>query len=158
MSNKNFVVKNGLTVGNYNVVDNNGNLTPTSIIFADGTSMSSTSSIGSAGIPVRVNSIVSAATITPSANTSDEYTVTGLSQTATINAPSGTPRSGQKLILRIKDNGASQSLVWSTSSGGYRIIGVNLPTVTMPGKVSYIGCIYNSDDTYWDVVAVTTQS
>lgn len=154
MSNKNFVVKNGLTVGNYNVVDNNGNLTPTSIIFADGTSMSSTTSL----IGPKVNSIVSASTITPTANTSDEYTVTGLSQTATITAPSGTPRSGQKLILRIKDNGASQSLVWSTSSGGYRIIGVNLPTVTSPGKVSYIGCIYNSDDTYWDVVAVTTQS
>ena len=154
MSNKNFVVKNGLTVGNYNVVDNNGNLTPTSIIFADGTSMSSTTSL----IGPKVNSIVSASTITPTANTADEYTVTGLSQTATINAPSGTPRSGQKLILRIKDNGASQSLVWSTSSGGYRIIGVNLPTVTSPGKVSYIGCIYNSDDTYWDVVAVTTQS
>ena len=154
MSNKNFVVKNGLTVGNYNVVDNNGNLTPTSIIFADGTSMSSTTSL----IGPKVNSIVSASTITPTANTADEYTVTGLSQTATINAPSGTPKSGQKLILRIKDNGTSQSLVWSTSSGGYRIIGVNLPTVTMPGKVSYIGCIYNSDDTYWDVVAVTTQS
>ena len=38
MSNKNFVVKNGLTVGEFAVVDNNGNITANSYNYSDGTS------------------------------------------------------------------------------------------------------------------------
>jgi hypothetical protein len=49
-------------------------------------------------------------------------------------------------------------LTWTTTSGGYRVIGTSLPTATTAGKTIYVGCIYNSTDTYWDVVAVTTQA
>lgn len=38
MSNKNFVVKNGLTVGEFDIVDNNGNVTANSFFYSDGTS------------------------------------------------------------------------------------------------------------------------
>ena len=106
----------------------------------------------------RVNSITDAATITPTGDSSDQYNVTALAQPATVAAPSGTPTSGQKLILRIKDNGTGRALTWTTSSGGYRVVGVTLPTTTTANKTSYIGCIYNSDATFWDVVAVTTEA
>lgn len=109
-------------------------------------------------ITQRVNSIADAATITPTGDSSDQYNVTALAQAATIAAPSGTPTSGQKLILRIKDNGTNRALTWTTTSGAYRAIGVTLPTTTTANKTSYIGCIYNSDATYWDVVAVTTEA
>jgi len=108
-------------------------------------------------ITQRVNSIADAATITPTGDSSDQYNVTALAQSATIAAPSGTPTSGQKLILRIKDNGSARALTWTISSGGYRVIGVTLPSTTVSGKTSYIGCIYNSDAVFWDVVAVTTE-
>ena len=105
----------------------------------------------------RVNSITDAATITPTGDSSDQYNVTALAQPATVAAPSGTPTSGQKLILRIKDNGTGRALTWTTTSGAYRAVGVTLPTTTTANKTSYIGCIYNSDATFWDVVAVTTE-
>jgi hypothetical protein len=106
------------------------------------------------GVATRVVSITSSATITPTANTADQYEVTALATGATIAAPSGTPSDGQKIILRIKDNGTAQALTWTTTSGAYRSIGVGLPATTISSGILYVGCIYNSQDTYWDVVAV----
>lgn len=102
--------------------------------------------------------IASASTITPTAGTTNQYTVTALAVPATIAAPSGTPIDGQRLIIRIKDNGTARALTWTTTSGAYRAVGVTLPVTTVASKVTYIGCIYNSQDTYWDVIAVTTQA
>jgi hypothetical protein len=102
--------------------------------------------------------IASAATITPTAGTTNQYTVTALATAATIAAPSGTPTDGQKLLIRLKDNGVARALTWTTTSGAYRAVGVTLPTTTTAGKVTYVGCVYNSQDTFWDVIAVTTQA
>jgi hypothetical protein len=33
-----------------------------------------------------------------------------------------------------------------------------LPTTTVISKVVYIGCIYNSDESTWDVVSVAQQA
>ena len=98
--------------------------------------------------------IASAATITPTGDTADQYEVTALATPATIAAPSGTPTDGQKLILRIKDNGTARALTWTTTSGAYRSVGVALPPTTILGKVVYIGCVWNAQDTFWDVLAV----
>ncbi len=106
----------------------------------------------------RIQTVSSAATITPTGDTADEYTVTALATGATIAAPSGSPVDGQKLVLRIKDNGTGRALTWTTSSGAYRAVGVTLPATTTASKVIYIGCIYNSQDTFWDVVAVAQQA
>ena len=71
------------------------------------------------------------------------------------------PTDGQKLMLRIKNNGTvvSQAVTWTTTSGAYRVIGTTLPTTTSSNAttgVAYVGCIYNSSDTFWDVLAVGT--
>ena len=86
-------------------------------------------------------STTSAATITPTAGRTNQYTVTALAVTASIAAPSGTPVDGQKLMIRIKDNGTAQSISFVGTSGGYRAVGVTLPTTTVVSKVLYIGCI-----------------
>lgn len=103
----------------------------------------------------RVNTVASGATITPTADLSDVYTVTALAAAATIAAPSGTPTNGQRLLLRIKDNGTARALTWNAI---YRVIGVTLPTTTVANKTIYVGCIYNSADSVWDVVAETEQA
>ena len=103
----------------------------------------------------RVNTVASGATITPTADLSDLYTVTALAAAATIAAPSGTPTNGQRLLLRIKDNGTARALTWNAI---YRVIGVTLPTTTVANKTIYVGCIYNSADSFWDVVAETEQA
>lgn len=108
----------------------------------------------------RVTSITGAAggTITPTGDSSDQYNITALGASATFAAPSGTPTDGQRLSIRIKDSGSAQTLSWTTTSGGYRIVGTTLPTTTTASKTIYIGCVYNAADTFWDVVAVATQA
>jgi len=106
----------------------------------------------------RIQSVASAATITPTGDTADQYEVTALAVPATIAAPSGTPTDGQKLMLRIIDNGTSRALTWTTTAGAYRARNVILPTATVASNQMYVGCIYNSADNFWDVLSVSTGS
>jgi len=101
--------------------------------------------------------IASSATITPTTNT-NQYAVTALAVPATIAIPTGTPVDGQKLVIRIEDNGTAQALTWTTSGvNSYRIVGTTLPTTTVISKILYVGCIYNATESFWDVVAVAQQ-
>lgn len=109
-------------------------------------------------ITPRIIPITSSATITPTGDTADQYEVTALALAATVAVPSGTPVDGQKLILRIKDNGTAQALTWTITTGGYRVIGNTLPITTVVSKTLYIGCIYNSADLFWDVIAIAQQA
>ena len=77
--------------------------------------------------------------------------LTAIAITTIIGAPIGNPVQGQKLTFRFKDNGVSQTLTWN---GIFREIGVTLPTSTNPGKLIYVDCKYNSDDTSWDVLSI----
>ncbi len=106
-------------------------------------------------ITPRVDTTASGSTITPTGDSSDLYTVTALAEAATIAAPSGTPVNGQRLVLRIKDNGVSRALTWNAI---YRVCGVTLPTATTISKTHYVGMIYNSADSKWDVLAVGKES
>ena len=89
-----------------------------------------------------------------STGTTTQSSVTALATGLTINAPTGTPIDGQKLTIRIKDNGTSQTLSFNPI---FRAFGAALPVATTISKVSYIGSIYNASDSAWDVVSVTTQ-
>jgi len=109
-------------------------------------------------LTTRIASTVSAATITPNCDITTQHNVTALAVAATFAIPTGTATDGQKLMIRIKDNGTAQALTWTTSAGGYRIVGSTLPTTTVANKLLYIGCIYNAADAFWDVVAVNLQA
>jgi hypothetical protein len=102
-------------------------------------------------ITPRVGTVVDSATPTPAGDSQDMFTVTALAQAATFGAPTGTPTDGQKLIIRIKDNGTARALSWNAI---YRVIGVTLPITTVISKTAYIGLIYNNADSKWDCVAV----
>lgn len=106
-------------------------------------------------IDPRVSSTTSTASVTPTIASYDMYAFTAQAATLTINAPTGTPVDGDKLMFRILDNGVSQTLSWNAT---YTAIGVTIPTATTANKMTYVGCIYNAANTRWDVVAVTTQS
>lgn len=107
--------------------------------------------LGSRLIPSKI-STTTGTTITPTAGTTNIYEVTALATSATIAAPSGSPSDGQLLTLRIKDNGSNQSLTWNST---YRAVACSLPSATVGGRVLYVGMRYNSQDTYWDVLAVS---
>ena len=107
----------------------------------------------------RVFTTTTGVSLTPDISQFDIYAFTALASGLTINsAVSGTPVDGSRLIFRIEDNGVSRALTWSTAgANSYRVVGTTLPTATSVGRVTYVGCMYNAADTFWDVLAVATQ-
>lgn len=89
----------------------------------------------------------------------DVLAITALANNLTINADSGSPTNGQKVTFRIKDNGTARTLSWTTgATNSFRAIGVTLPTSTVANKTVYIGCLYNSADSRWDVIAIAQEA
>lgn len=95
---------------------------------------------------------------TADGDASDVFDCFGLTGAITFLTPSGTPVNGQRLMIRIEDDGSSRGITWTTTSGAFRAVGVTLPTATTASKITYIGCVYNSTDVFWDVIAVITQA
>lgn len=94
--------------------------------------------------------------ITPNSDLYDQvnYLLTG---TSSFSNPSGTPTNGQKLTIRVYAASTQTISSWSSSSGGYRAIGTTLEASVPAGKTMYVGCIWNSTDSFWDVVSVAVQ-
>lgn len=115
---------------------------------------SSTTTLTNKRITPRVQAVTSAATVTPAGDSDDAVTITAQAEALTLAAPSGTPTQAQPLVLRIKDNGTARAITWNAI---YRAVGVVLPTTTVISKTLYIGLIYNSTDTKWDVVGVSAE-
>lgn len=97
-------------------------------------------------------------TIAPNAATTDVLNAFGLTGAITLDTPTGSPADGHRLTLRLKDDGTARGITWTTTSGAFRAVGITLPTTTVAGKITYIGCVYNSTDNFWDVVALVTQA
>jgi hypothetical protein len=102
-------------------------------------------------IQTRTVTTSTGATITPTSDTADTYEVTALDTASTIAAPSGTPQNNQRLLFKIRDNGTARALTWDAI---YRAVEVTLPATTTVNKTLYVGCIYNSVDSKWDVLAI----
>jgi hypothetical protein len=100
-----------------------------------------------------VQAVVTAATVTPVSG-NDIVTITAQSTALTLANPTGTWSQGQDFIIRIKDDGSAKAITWDTN---YRAIGIGLPTTTIAGKTTYVGLIYNSTDSKWDAIGVTTE-
>jgi len=101
----------------------------------------------------RVQSVTSAATVTPNADTDDMVVVTAQAEALTVANPSGTPTQGQGLVIRLEDNGTTRAITWGDD---YRPFdSVTLPTATAT-DINYIACVYNSTDAVWDVIGVNT--
>jgi hypothetical protein len=100
-----------------------------------------------------VQTVTSSATVTPTF-VDDMVKITAQAEGLTLANPTGSAIEGAGLVIRIKDNGTARSIAYDTQ---YRAIGVTLPTTTVISKTLYLGLIYNSTDTKWDVVAVAQE-
>lgn len=100
-------------------------------------------------IDKRVRSLTTTSTLTPNVDNEDMVFVTSLGVNLTVAAPTGTPTTGQTLVIRIKDNGITRTLTWNAV---FREVGSYLPTDTEAGKVLYVGCMWNENASKWDVL------
>jgi hypothetical protein len=133
--------------------------TPTTV--AAGTASQVLTSNGAGAAPTfqdkaEQSSDTSSSTPTPTGGSKEnEYCLTALEENATFAAPSGTPANGNSLLIRILDDGTSRDLSWNAI---YRVVGTTLPTETTISKTLYVGAIYNSADSKWDVVSVVEEA
>jgi hypothetical protein len=106
-----------------------------------------------------VNSFQTTATTSPITPTGDrrfnDSFITSLANALTINAPSGTPANGNRLIIRILDNGTARAISWN---GIFQSRCAVLPTTTVISKYLYIGLIYNSTAVKWDCMVVSNEA
>jgi hypothetical protein len=105
-------------------------------------------------LDARVQNVTSSATVTP-LSTNDLVIITAQAVGLTLANPTGTFSEGQALMIRIKDNATAQTIAFDTN---YRAIGVTLPTTTVISKTMYLGIIYNSTDSKWDIVGYNIQA
>ena len=94
-------------------------------------------------------------TVTADSNSYDLVDITPTGN-FTIATPTGSPTEGQKLLIRIRDNGTARTITWQV--GTWRALGVTLPTTTMVNKTMYIGAVYNGNGVWWDVIAVSQET
>ena len=102
----------------------------------------------------RVQTVVSSATVTPTAS-DDLVVITAQATGLTLANPTGAFVQGQSIVIRIKDNGTARTIAYGAD---YRAIGVTRPTTTVINKTIYLGCIYNATDSKLDIVGVCTEA
>tara|TARA_B100000678_G_scaffold20576_2_gene15840 strand:+ start:14506 stop:17442 length:2937 start_codon:yes stop_codon:yes gene_type:complete len=102
----------------------------------------------------RIQSVTSAGTVTPTF-LNDQVNITAQATGLTLANPTGTAVSAHGIAIRIKDNGTARAISYGAQ---YRAIGVTLPTTTVANKTLYLGMVFNSADTKWDVVAVAQEA
>lgn len=115
---------------------------------------SSTTTFSNKRINPRIVTAASYTTDTGTAldvSTCDEFDVTAQAGPLKLNNPSGSPVNGQKLIVRIKDNGTAQNLTYDTQFRASTDLA--LPSTTVLGKVLYMGFIWDSTDSKWTLLA-----
>ena len=108
---------------------------------------------GSAGsVATRTAVLADGASVTINAATTDIATQNNTQSAGlTINAPSGTPVNGQKVMLRVT-SAIAQSIVWNAIFRGSTDL--PLPTsLSGGGKEDYLGFIYDSSSSKWDLIA-----
>ena len=109
--------------------------------------------IAGGGIVTRVVSIADGTSVTINADTTDLATQTNtqVAGTLTINAPTGTLANGQKIMFRLQSSNV-QTFSWNAVFAGSTDL--SLPTVSSgSSKYDYVGFIYNTTATKWQILA-----
>ena len=113
--------------------------------------VSSTSTLANKRVTPRIGSTTSSATPSIDSDSVDQYNITALAAAITSVTITGTPTDGQKLLIRIKDNGTARAIAWGSSfvSSG----SATLLTTTVLNKTHLSGFIYDSAAAKWVCVA-----
>lgn len=98
----------------------------------------------------RITSITSSSTPTPNADTTDQLNLTAAAVSPTFGAPTGTPKDGQLLWIRVKDNGTARALGWNAIYVGTGAFA--LATTTVINKTHLFCFRYDATAVKWPCV------
>lgn len=144
-----------VTTAEINILDG-VTATAVELNYVDGVTSAIQTQLNGKEAVVSTSSIASSATPTPTGDaTQNSLYITALAEAAELQAPSGTPANGNKLIVRIKDDGTARALTYNAI---YRGVVDTLPATTTISKTLYMGFLYNSSDSKWDLLAVAEES
>jgi hypothetical protein len=148
-----FVIGNGTGAGspsNAFTVLKNGNVTLGGIAGTDGIRFPDGTLQVSAG-GSRVYSTTSLSTLTPDLANYNIFALTAQAASLYIANPT-IPLDGNKMIIRVKDDGTARAITYDTY---YRGVVATLPAATAgSGKITYMGFIWNYAETKWDMIAL----
>jgi hypothetical protein len=131
----------------------NGGTGATTLAGASIVTYTGTETLTNKDIVERVVSIADGTSITINADTTDIATQANTQSvgTLTINAPTGTPVNGQKIVLRLQSTNV-QTFSWNAIFAGS--VDLPLPTAsTGSSDYDYLGFIYNSTASKWQLLA-----
>jgi hypothetical protein len=117
------------------------------------TTIDGTATLTNKNIQSRVVSIADGTSVTINGDTTDIATQANTQAlgTLTINAPTGTPFNGQKLVFRLQSTNV-QTFSWNAIFAGSTDL--TLPTTSSgASKYDYMGFIYNSTAAKWQILA-----
>ena len=135
-----------------------GNLSTNTHQFTGSITITGSLTIGSGSITgSRINprtaTTASVAIYTPNIDVADVFTITGQTASLAFNNPSGSPVNGQRMIIRIKDDGVGARALNFTGSQYRASTELAFPASSSLSKTLYLGFIYNSIDVKWDLLA-----
>lgn len=99
----------------------------------------------------RVASSATETAINPNADALDLIAVSALAGALTIGAPSGTPTDGQRLMVRIRDDGTSRALTWNAAYTAFNP--GDLPSATVVGKTMLFEFVWDANLSKWELLA-----
>jgi hypothetical protein len=121
---------------------------------SDSTKWAATKTMTNTRVTPRVGTTASSATPTINTDDVDQFNITA--QAAAITSMttnlSGTPTDGQKLLIRIKDNGTARAITWGASFVSSGV--ATLLTTTVISKTHMSLFIYDAAASKWVCVAV----
>jgi hypothetical protein len=131
------------------------------------TTTDGTATLTNKTITSRVNSTTSISS--PLAFDSDDYDMYAATAQAgdfTINADAGTPTNGRKIIFRITSDATPRVITFTGgASKAFKPVGVSLSTsgsdftyTLTASKTTYVGCIYNTNSSRWEIVALSQEA
>ena len=155
-----------VTAGNYLVGDGTNPMVSTAPPTGGFVGISATQTLTNKRITLRVSSTASIGSpLAWNSDNFDMYAATAQSGAFTINADTGTPTNGQKMMFRVEDNGTTRTITFKGGSSGafqpctsgFTVAGSDWTIATTANKALYIFCSYNSNTSRWDILAVTEE-
>lgn len=104
-------------------------------------------------ISKRVVSVTQSATPAINTDNGDIFQITGLAQaiTSMTNSLTGTPNSGDMIMIQITDNGTGRAIAWGASFASTTI---SLPSTTLTSTMLRVLFQRNNANTIWDCIGV----